>query len=246
MISAINSALSGLAVHSGLVTAAAGNLANLNTTGFKSSRLELGTLRSMNQGRNEVGQGAQILATSRDFSSGVLLGTGSETNLAIQGDGFFKVQRGGEDVYTRDGSFHLDQDRFLVDAQGNHLQPEVHLPPEATSVQVDRMGHLTARDAGGNPVATVDLTLTRFANPNGLESIGQNDFRPTEASGPPRDFTPGTGGAGALSQGVLEASGVDPALEMVNLMLGQRGFQASIKVLQTADEMLGSVLDIRA
>ena len=246
MISAINSALSGLAVHTGMVTAAAGNLANLNTTGFKSSRLELGALRSMPQGRSEVGQGAQILATSRDFSSGSLLGTDSELDLAIQGDGFFKVRRGGEDVYTRDGSFHLDQDRYLVDAQGNRLQPDFQLPPEATSIQVDRNGHLTARDAGGNTVATQDLSLTRFANPNGLESLGQNDFQATEASGPPREFTPGSGGAGTLTQGVLEAANVDPAREMVNLMLGQRGFQASIKVLQTTDEMLGSVLDLRA
>jgi flagellar basal-body rod protein FlgG len=246
VISAINSALSGLAVHSGMVSVAAGNLANLNTTGYKSSRLELGTLGSRQQGGYEVGQGAQILAISRDFSSGPLLSTNSEFNLAIQGDGFFRVSRGGEDVYTRDGAFHLDSESYVVDAQGNRLQPDIQLPPDAASIQVDRNGHLTALDAGGNSVASADIPLYRFANPNGLESLGQNDFQPTQASGPPLESGAGTGGAGALTQGVLEGSNVDPALEMVNLMMGQRGFQASIKVLQTASEMLGSVLDIRA
>ncbi|MBI4643720.1 MAG: flagellar hook basal-body protein [Deltaproteobacteria bacterium] len=246
LISAINSGLSGLAVHSAMVTTAAGNLANLNTTGYKSSRLALGTLRSMTRGGYEVGQGAQVLGTSRDFSSGSLLSTGSEFNLAIQGDGFFRVSRGGEDVYTRDGAFHLDNDRYVVDAQGNRLQPDLQLPADAASVQVDRNGHLTALDAGGNTVATADIPLYRFADPNGLESLGQNDFQATEASGPPLQSVAGTGGAGGLTQAALEGSNVDPAREMVDLMLGQRGFQASIKVLQTAGEMLGTVLDIRA
>lgn len=246
MISAINSALSGLAVHRGLVTTAAGNLANLNTTGFKSSRLELGTNGARSQGGNEVGQGAQILSTSRSFSSGSLLGTGNALDLAIQGDGFFKVRQGGQDVFTRDGAFHLDKDRYLVDAQGNRLQPDVQLPRDAASVQVDGNGRLTALDAGGNTVFSADIPLTRFANPDGLQSIGQNDFVSTGASGPPLDATPGTGGAGVLTQGALEGSNVDPATEMVNLMVGQQGFKASIRVLQTAAEMLGSVLDIRA
>ena len=246
VISSINSALSGLGVYSGLVTAAAGNLANLNTTGYKAGRLDLGTRGSMSQGGIEVGQGAQILNTSRDFSSGPLLSTGSEFDLAIQGDGFFKVSRGGQDVYTRDGSFHLDKDRFLVDAQGNRLQPDFQLPTNATSVQLGRNGQLTARDGGGNIVASADLSLSRFANPDGLASIGQNDFLPTAASGVPRDFTPGTGGAGALTQGALEGANVDPAREMINLMLGSQGYAANIKSLKTAEEMLQTVIDIRA
>lgn len=246
MISAINSGLSGLAVHSAMVSVAAGNLANLNTTGYKSSRVQLGTLRPMTQGGYEVGQGAQVLAVSRDFSSGPLLGTGSELNFAIQGDGFFRVRRAGEDVYTRDGAFHLDSNRYVVDAQGNRLQPDLQLPPDTASIRVNRNGHLTALDAGGNTVAEADIPLYRFADPNGLESLGQNDFQATEASGPSLQSVPGTGGAGAITQAALEAANVDPAREMIGLMLGQRGFQASIKVLQTAGEMLGSVLDIRA
>ena len=242
LISAINSGLSGLGVHSAMVGVAAGNLANLNTTGYKSSRLALGTLGSASTSGMSVGQGAQVLGVSRDFSSGPLLSTNNEFNLAIQGNGFFKVRQGDADVYTRDGSFHLDQDRYIVDAQGNRLQPEVQLPPEATSIRVDTNGRLTALDSGGNPVATADIPLYHFANAQGLESLGQNDFRPTEASGPPLEGSAG----GTIIQGALEGSNVDPAREMVDLMLGQRGFQANIKVLQTAEEMLGSVLDIRA
>ncbi|MEW6658999.1 MAG: flagellar hook-basal body complex protein [Thermodesulfobacteriota bacterium] len=246
MISALNSGLSGLAVHSAMVTNAGGNLANLNTTGFKSSRVSLGTLGASSQSRGEVGRGAQVLALSRNFSSGPLLSTGGEINLAIQGNGYFRVSRGGEDVYTRDGAFHLDQNRYLVDAQGNRLQPDLQLPQDAASIQVDRNGHLTALDAQGNTVASADIPLYRFANPDGLQSLGENDFVPTAASGPALEATPGTGGAGTLLQGALEGSNVDPAREMIGLMVGQRGFQASIKVVQTADEMLGSILDIRA
>ncbi|RJR34445.1 MAG: flagellar hook-basal body complex protein [Deltaproteobacteria bacterium] len=246
MLSALNSGLSGLAVHSAMVTNASGNLANLNTTGFKSSRVSLGTLGASSQGGSEVGQGAQVLSRSSNFSSGPLLSTGGEINLAIQGDGYFRVSRGGEDVYTRDGAFHLDQNRYLVDAQGNRLQPDLQLPQDAASIQVDRNGHLTALDAQGHTVASADIPLYRFANPDGLQSLGQNDFVPTAASGPALEATPGTGGAGPLLQGALEGSNVDPAREMIGLMQGQRGFQASLKVVQTADEMLGSILDIRA
>jgi flagellar basal-body rod protein FlgG len=246
LISAINSGLSGLGVHSALVSVAANNLANLNTTGYKSSRVSLGTLPSMTQGGFQVGQGAQVLGISRDFSSGPLLPTGSELNLAIQGDGFFQVNRGGANVYTRDGAFHLDNNRYVVDAQGNRLQPDVQLPPDTATVRVNQNGHLTALDAGGNTVAEADIPLYRFTNENGLESLGQNDFRPTEASGPPLPATAGGGGAGAITQAALEGSNVDPAQEMVTMILGQRGFQASIKVLKTAGEMLGTVLDIKA
>jgi flagellar basal-body rod protein FlgG len=241
LISALNSGLSGLAVHSAMVSNAGGNLANLNTTGYKSSRVQVGTLGASSRGGGEVGRGAQVLAVSRNFSSGPLLSTGGDINLAIQGDGFFRVSRGGEDVYTRDGSFRLDQDRYLVDAQGNRLQPDLQLPQDAASIQVDRNGHLTALDAQGNIVASAAIPLFRFANPEGLQSLGENDFAPTGVSGPALEGAPG-----AVVQGALEGANVDPAREMVDLMLGQRGFAASLKVMQTADQMLGSILDIRA
>ncbi|MHB8066915.1 MAG: flagellar hook-basal body protein [Desulfobaccales bacterium] len=246
LISAISSGLSGLTVHTAMVSTAAGNLANLNTTGYKSSRLDLGTFGAASRSGGEVGQGAQVLSTSRNFSGGALVSTGNELDLAIQGNGFFKVQQGGRDVYTRDGSFHLDKDRYLVDAQGNRLQPDLQLPQDTAAIRVDPNGHLTALDAGGKAVASADLTLSTFTNPDGLQSIGNNDFVPTAASGPPLDAAAGAGGAGALTQGALEGSNVDPAQEMVNLMIGQQGFNASIKVLQTTAAMLGSVLDIRA
>ncbi len=246
MISAINSGLSGLTVHTAMVSTAAGNLANLNTTGYKSSRVDLGTRGAASQAGGEVVQGAQVLSTSRNFSAGALISTGNELDLAIQGNGFFKVRQGGQDVYTRDGSFHLDQDRYLVDAQGNRLQPDLQLPQDTASIRVDPNGHLTALDAGGNTVASADIPLAAFANPNGLQGIGINNFVPTAASGPPLDAAAGAGGAGPLIQGALEGSNVDPAPEMVNLMIGQQGFTASIKVLQTSAAMLGSLLDIRA
>jgi flagellar hook protein FlgE len=156
------------------------------------------------------------------------------------------VSRGGQEVYTRDGAFHLDKDRYLVDAQGNRLQPDMQIPQDAATMRVDRNGHLTALDAQGHMVASGNIPLFRFANPGGLQSLRENDFVSTAASGSALEATPGTGGAGVLFQGALEGSNVDPAREMIDLLLGQRGFQASIKVLQTAEEMLGSILDIRA
>ena len=140
-----------------MVSTAAGNLANLNTTSYKSIRLDLGTLGAASQPGGDVGQGAQVLSTSRDFSSGALVNTGNEWDLAIQGNGFFKVRQGNQDVYTRDGSFRLDQDRYLVDAQGNRLQPDLQLPQGTASIRVDGNGHLTALDASGDTLASADI-----------------------------------------------------------------------------------------
>ncbi|MEW6387073.1 MAG: flagellar hook-basal body complex protein [Thermodesulfobacteriota bacterium] len=246
MISGISSALSGLQVHQAMVQAAAGNLANLNTTGFKSSRVNLGTLGAGTTAAGEIGRGAQVLSAQRDFSPGPLLSTGQDLDLAIQGDGFFRVNQNGQAAYTRDGSFHLDRDGYVVDASGNRLQPEMQLPSETASIRVSPSGRLEALDAGGQVIATENLQLSRFPNPNGLISIGQNDYLPSAASGEPQAVTPGTEGVGTVIQGALEGAQVDPAREMVNLMLGQRGFEASLKVIQTTDTLLGELVDVRA
>lgn len=246
MISGINSALSGLQVNQLMVQSAAGNLANLNTTGFKSSRLNMGTQGASVTAAGEIGRGAQALSTQRDFSTGPIISTGQDLDLAIQGQGFFQVNRGGQAVYTRDGSFHLDRDSYVVDASGNRLQPEMQLPSETASVRVDSSGRLEALDAGGQVIAAENLQVYRFPNPDGLISIGQNDYLPSAASGEPQAVTPGTGGVGTLIQGALEGAQVDPAREMVNLMLGQRGFEASLKVIQTTDTLLGELVDVRA
>jgi len=246
LISGITSALSGLQVNQLMVQTAAGNLANLNTTGFKSSRLNLGTQGAGVTAAGEIGRGAQALSTQRDFSTGPIISTGQDLDLAIQGQGFFQVNRGGQAAYTRDGSFHLDRDSYVVDASGNRLQPEMQLPSETASIRVDASGRLEALDAGGQVIAAENLQLYKFPNPDGLSSLGQNDYQPSAASGDPQAVTPGTGGAGTVIQGALEGAQVDPAREMVNLMLGQRGFEASLKVIQTSDALLGELVDVRA
>jgi len=246
VITSMVTALSGLSAHSAVVEVAAGNLANLSTTGYKSSRVHLSTLGSRVTAQGERGHGAQVLAVERNSQSGPLIDTGVPTDLAIQGSGFFQVRQNGGLAYTRDGAFQLDQDRYLVDAAGNRVQPEMQLPPEAATFQVELSGRVKALDDAGRVVFTADLNLQTFPNPAGLASLGHNDFAATTASGFGSTVTPGTGGAGTILQGYLEGSNVDPAREMISLIQGQRGFEANLKTIQTADTMLGALVNVRA
>ncbi len=246
MITGMATAPSGLSAHGTIVDTAAGNLANLSTTGYKSTRAHLGTLGGGATGRGGTGQGVQVLAMERSSRSGPLINTGAPSDLAIQGSGFFQIQQDGGLRYTRDGAFHLDKDRYLVDTAGNLLQPEIQLPPEAASFRVDPAGRVTASDAGGRVVFNGELTLQTFPNPAALASLGGNAYEPTAASGPATTAAPGTAGAGSIHQGFLEGAEVDPAREMMNLILGQRGFEANLKTIQTADTLVGEVINLRA
>jgi flagellar basal-body rod protein FlgG len=241
----MSNGLSGLETHGKLVEVTGNNLANLNTSGFQSSRVAIGDNGASGSDQVEIGRGAQVLAASRNTAPGPIIPTGAELDLAIQGGGFFQVSGNGQALYTRDGSFQQDADRFVVDSQGNRLQPEIQLPPEAAAVRVDSWGNLEAIDSGGNVVATDTVKLYTFPNPAGLASVGGNDYIPTAVSGDAIEQTPGNGAAGTLGQGFLEGANVDPAREMVNLILGQRGFEANLKVIRTADEMLGLAVDIK-
>lgn len=242
----MSAALSGLSAHATMVEVAAGNLANLNTTGYKSSRVHLAALGSSTSAPGETGRGVQVAAIERSSRPGPLISTGVPSDFAIQGEGFFQVQQNGGTVYTRDGAFHLDQNRCLVDAAGNRLHPELKLPPEAASFQVAPSGRVTAWDGGGQEVFSASLTIETFPNPSGLAGLGHNDYGATTASGPGSTVTPGTAGAGTILQGVLEGPDVDPTREMVSLMVGQRGFEANLKAIQTADAMLGEIINLRA
>jgi flagellar basal-body rod protein FlgG len=229
-----------------MLDVAANNLANLNSSGYKSSRVHLGTLGSNTAAQGEIGRGVHLLSIERNSQSGPLISTGVPYDLALQGPGFFQNWQNGGLTYTRDGAFHLDKEGYLVDAAGNRLQPEIQLPPEATALRIDPSGRLTALDAAGRVVFSADLTIQTFPNPGGLASLGHNDFGATTASGPGSTVIPGTAGAGTILQGFLEGSNVDPAREMVSLILGQRGFEANLKTIQTADSLLGEIINLRA
>jgi flagellar basal-body rod protein FlgG len=212
---ALSSAINGLLSQRAIVDNTANNIANINTTAFKSSRVELQTQPSpsnpVGTALNPAGQGPLVSSVARQFTTGAPQQTGSPTNFAIQGDGFFEVTRSdGSRAYTRDGSFQLNSAGQLVTSGGDSVSG----PP-------------------ANP------QVFRFANPQGLISVGQNLYQPTDAAGPAQNSTD------TVLQGFLEGSNVDEAQEMVNLIVAQRAYEANIKAIQVADEMRQRVNEIR-
>jgi len=228
------------------------NLANVNTAGFKKSRAQFEDLyyqelRAMGTetadgGRVpsgiQVGLGVQPTSVQKIFTQGSLTETGNDLDWAIEGRGFFHIIRNGEDFYTRSGAFTRDQDGYIVTQNGDRLQPETAIPPEAVSISIDASGMLQAKDAAQQVVASAQITLFDFINPGGLRAEGANLFRETEASGNAREANPGVDGLGQIMQRYVEVSNVDVTEELVNLIITQRAFESNSKTVQTADQLL--------
>jgi len=233
----------------------ANNLANVNTPGFKRSKIEFQDLlyqTPRDAGTDtgdgnlvptgvEVGNGSRVAATSKIFTQGQLTSTGEKFDVAIQGDGFFEVQRpDGTLGYTRAGSFKLSAQGQVVTVDGlpvlSGFQP---IPPGTTGVAISENGEVTVQGANGSQ--SFALTLTRFANPSGLRSLGGNLYQETAASGTPESGKPGEQGFGRTIQGYIEASNVNIVEEMVNLIVAQRAYEINSKSIQTSDEMLQNV-----
>lgn len=235
------------------------NLANVNTTGFKKSRAEFqdllyqthrfpGTETADGQqipAGIQIGMGTRPIAVQKMFSQGDYVQTKGKLDLAIEGDGFFTILRNGEEYYSRTGSFKLDSNGTIVDAEGNALQPEFVVPAEAVEVAVDSGGNVTALDEAGNELATTRLTLVRFVNSGGLFAVGKNLYRSTAASGDPVEGNPGEEGYGTIAQGFLEMSNVDVVTEMVQMIVAQRAYEINSKAIQTADEMLNIANNVK-
>ena len=235
----------------------ANNLANVNTTGFKKSRVEFEDLvydQTITAGSPtspteeapiglEVGQGVRATGTARDFSRGNMRTTSAPLDMAIEGRGLFQVTLpSGETGYTRAGAFHLNGDGLLVTAEGNPLEPQITIPPDAIAISISNDGIVAAALANQpapEQVGTIELAL--FQNESGLRALGGNLFSQTEASGEATTATPGTDGLGTIAQGFLEESNVNVAEEMVIMILGQRAYEANARVLRTADEMLQQI-----
>ncbi|MEW6594403.1 MAG: flagellar basal-body rod protein FlgG [Thermodesulfobacteriota bacterium] len=228
------------------------NLANVNTTGFKKSRTQFEDLyyqelramgtETVDGGRVpsgiQVGLGVQPTSVQKIFTQGSLTETGNDLDWAIEGRGFFQIIRNGEEYYTRSGAFTRDADGYIVTQNGDRLQPEFAIPPEAVSVSIDSSGLLQAKDAAQQVVATTQITLYDFVNPGGLRAEGANLFKETEASGDAREANPGTEGLGLIMQRFVEVSNVDVTEELVNLIITQRAFEVNSKTVQTADQLL--------
>jgi flagellar basal-body rod protein FlgG len=237
----------------------ANNLANVNTPGFKRSKIEFQDLLYQKPraagadsgGGNivptgiEIGNGARVAATSKVFTQGQLTSSGEKLDVAIQGDGFFEIQRAdGTLAYTRDGSFKLNAQGQVVNIDGlpvlSGFQP---IPAGATNVAISDDGNVTVQTASGSQ--TFRLTLTRFSNPAGLRSLGGNLYEETAASGTPEAGNPGEQGFGRTIQGYIEASNVNIVEEMVNLIVAQRAYEVNSKSIQASDEMLQNVANLK-
>jgi flagellar basal-body rod protein FlgG len=230
----------------------ANNLANVNTTGFKKTKIEFQDLlyqtsraAGADQGAGnqlptglQIGHGSQPVATAKVFTTGELSQTGERLDVAIQGDGFFEVQLpDGTRAYTRDGALKLASDGRVTTSDGLVLQGGFQpIPPGTTAITIAPSGEVTTQGANGSQ--TFRAQLVRFANPAGLESMGRNLYRETPASGTAEIGNPSENGFGALQQGYLELSNVKVVEEMVNMIVAQRAYEVNSKAVQAADEMM--------
>jgi flagellar basal-body rod protein FlgG len=252
MLRALYSAATGMESQQLNLDVISNNLANVNTVGFKKSNLEFQDLlydNVRNAGAEagngnqvptglSVGHGTRAAATTRVYTQGEMTQTGERLDLAIQGDGFFQVTMpDGTLAYTRDGSLKTNSQGQITTADGlpvgNGFQP---IAAGTTNVTITSSGQVTT--TGSNGTQNSQVTLVRFANPAGLQSLGANLFIETPASGPPQTGNPGESGFGTLQQGYLEASNVSVVQEMVNMITAQRAYEISSKAVQAADEMM--------
>ena len=257
MIRALWSAASGMGAQQLKVDVTANNISNVNTPGFKASRVEFqdvfyAYLRPPNDPDHllQVGHGAMPSATIRQFTPGILEQTGEDLHLSIEGRGFFQVRddRTGTIQYTRDGTFRPDQDRRVVTADGRPLLSTtgtITLPPDAVEVTISSDGMVSARLSDGDARELGRLQLATFANPAGLEAIGQNAYLATPASGQALNQWPGQGQGGLVRQGFIERSNVELIEEIVGLMTAQRAYELNSKVVHSADEMMGLANNLR-
>jgi flagellar basal-body rod protein FlgG len=252
---ALYTAASGMAAQELAVQVISNNIANLSTTGYKRQRAEFQDLlydhvrqvgtQSSNQGNIlpvgiELGLGVKTVGTPRLMTQGNLSSTSNSLDVAVQGDGFFKIlMPDGSFAYTRDGSFNLDAQGRIVTANGNVVQPGVTVPPTATSITINQQGQVSVTIPGSTtPSILGQFTLTRFINEAGLQAIGDNLLVETPASGPPQDGLAMQNGFGNIQQGNLEQSNVDAVVEMTNLITAQRSYEMNSKVITATDQML--------
>jgi flagellar basal-body rod protein FlgG len=239
----------------------ANNLANASTTGFKKARAEFEDLLSEQmrapgapapQGGTEpapleVGLGVKTAATTRSFAQGDMISTQNPLDVAIEGPGFFRVERAGGDVaFTRAGNFRVDAVGRLVTQRGELVDPQIDVPQDSTGVTIRADGTVLATMPGeANATELGTLELSTFTNPGGLTALGGNLFAATEASGEAITGHPGENGTGALSQGYLEGANVQAAEEMIAMITTQRAYELNSKVIQTADQMLQRLTNLR-
>jgi flagellar basal-body rod protein FlgG len=254
---ALHTAATGMMAQELNVQVISNNIANMRTTGYKRQRAQFQDLlyehvrrigtQTSDQGNIlpvgvDLGSGVKTVGTPRLMTQGTLIPTGSELDVAIRGEGFFKIQLpDGTFAYTRDGSFQMDAQGRIVTAQGSVVSPGLTIPQNSTGLTINAQGQVSVTQTGSTtPTVIGQVTLTRFVNKAGLLSIGDNLFIESPASGTPQDGVPGSDGAGDLQQGNLEQANVEAVSEIADLIAAQRAYEMNGKVVTAADQMLQS------
>jgi flagellar basal-body rod protein FlgG len=261
MLRSLYTAATGMEAQQLRMDVVSNNLANASTTGFKKVRAEFedllsDTIRAAGApdprggtppAALQVGLGVRTGATTRSFGQGELLTTNNPLDLAIEGAGFFRVQRAsGEPAYTRAGNFRVDATGRLVTARGDVVEPGITVPRETTGLTIQPDGTVLAKVSGREePVELGVLELHTFANPGGLTALGGNLFEQSVASGESSSARPGEQGTGLLAQGMLEGANVKAVEEMIDMIATQRAYELNSRVIQTADQMLQRLTTMR-
>lgn len=254
MFRALRTAALGMSAQSLRVDNIANNLSNTNTTGFKKSSIEFQDLfyqtfrpAGISDQINtelptelQIGNGNRPVATVKNFSQGEVVNTSNALDIALQGDGFFQIQKpDGTIAYTRDGSFHLSSSGQIVTATGLALEPSLTVPENALSINISADGIVSVILPGEiEPEEIGQIELAKFINPAGLRSIGGNLYEATAASGEPILGTPGRDGMARILQGYLEKSNVDVVQEMVELIVAHRAYEINARAIRTAEQMM--------
>jgi flagellar basal-body rod protein FlgG len=266
MIDALWTSASGLMSHQIAVDTIGSNIANVNTNAFKRNvaqfqdllyqegksfrEFEPGSSTTNTSGRTDIsfGSGVKNAMTSKVFTQGRMEPTGGEYDLAIQGEGFFKVKlANGTSAYTRDGSFRIDESRNLVTAQGYVLEPSIKIPEGAKDPIIQADGTVMVRKVGEDTLTEIGkIKLYQAVNPAGMLAIGENMFSPTIATGVISEVKLGSGSSASIQQGFIEESNIELADEMTQLVIAQRSYQMNASAFKNAEEMLSIATNIRA
>ncbi len=254
MLRSLHISRSGLDAQQTQLDVISNNLANVGTTGFKKARAVFEDLlyqvirqpgaQSSQQTQLpsgfQLGVGVRTVATERIHTQGALQQTGNQLDVAINGRGFFQIlMPDGSTTYTRDGSFQIDRQGTLVTASGYAVQPNITIPQDALTVTIARDGTVSVTQPGvATPTVLGQIQLASFINPTGLQSLGENLYAETAASGAPQVNIPGQGGLGVLNQSMIETSNVNVAEELVNMIVAQRAFELNSRAITASDQML--------
>ena len=257
MLKAFFSSATGMRAQELLIDNTANNLANVNTTGFKAKKMNFADLIYDTVSRPgatagngqirpiglEIGSGVRAVGTTSIYSQGTPTETEIATHMAIEGDGFFRITRNGQIAYTRDGTFTRNDQGLLVNGDGYQLDPAITIPQLASNISISQNGQVSYL-VDGTATNGGQIQLARFANPEGLQNIGNNLYLLTEASGGELAGNPGDDGLGTLRQGYIEGSNVEVVAELVSLITAQRAYEINSRAIRAGDEMLSTASEL--